>query len=288
MLAIFKQSLLKSRGAIIGWGITLAALGLFFVPFYDTIAENAEQFQKLIDIYPKEIMAFFAQGGMANFTTPEGFLSIEYFSFMPLVVGFFAILAGSGLLAADEEHGVLDLVVAHPVSRSAIFFGRLAALLATMAIVLGLGYAGVMIATNFSVMDLDAVQTLYPFASIFALLFFFAGFALFLSMVLPSRQAAAMLSGIALVASFFLHGLAGLNDSLAKLEPFLPNTYYQSQNWIEGFKFDWFFGLLGVGAAFMLLAWWRFLRRDIRVAGEGGWRLPKLSALFSRRAAGRA
>lgn len=288
MLAIFKQSLFKSRGTILGWGITLAALGLFFVPFYDTIAENAEQFQKLIDIYPKEIMAFFAEGGMANFTTPEGFLSIEYFSFMPLVVGFLAILGASGLLAADEEHGVLDLVAAHPVSRSAIFFGKLAGLVTTMAVVLGLGYAALMIATNFSVMDLDAVETLYPFASMFALLFFFAGFALFLSMVLPSRQTAAMVSGITLVASFFLHGLAGLNDSLAKIEAFLPNTYYQSQNWTDGFKVDWFLGLLGVGAAFMLLAWWRFLRRDIRVAGEGGWRLPKLSALFTRRAASKA
>jgi protein-S-isoprenylcysteine O-methyltransferase Ste14 len=28
------------------------------------------------------------------------------------------------------------------------------------------------------------------------------------------------------------------------------------------------------GAALALLAWVLFLRRDIRVSGEGGWRLP--------------
>jgi len=25
-----------------------------------------------------------------------------------------------------------------------------------------------------------------------------------------------------------------------------------------------------------VIAWWRFERRDIRVGGEGGWRLPVL------------
>jgi len=284
MLAVFKQSLYKSRGAILGWGITLAVLGLLFVPFYDTIAKNAEQFEDLMKIYPKEIMAFFGEGGMGAFTTPEGFLSIEYFSYMPLVIGVFAILAGSGLLAADEERGVLDLVVAHPVSRTALFFGRLWALVICLAIILALGYAGVMIATTYSLMDLDAIETITPFASLFALLMFFAGFALLLSMVLPARQTAAMISGIVLVAGFFLHGLANLNDSLAKIVPFLPHSYYQSENWTQGMNVGWFLGLLGMGLVFMLLAWWRFLRRDIRVGGEGGWRLPKLSALFNRRA----
>jgi len=27
----------------------------------------------------------------------------------------------------------------------------------------------------------------------------------------------------------------------------------------------------------ILLAWWRFQRREIRVSGEGGWKRPKLA-----------
>ena len=121
MITVFKHTLSRSRGAILGWGLTLAIIAMIFVPFYDSIAENAEQFQQMIELYPEELMAFFTGGSSFNFTTPEGFLSVEYFSFMPLVIGVFAILAGSGLLAADEERGVLDLVAAHPVSRTALF-----------------------------------------------------------------------------------------------------------------------------------------------------------------------
>jgi hypothetical protein len=36
----------------------------------------------------------------------------------------------------------------------------------------------------------------------------------------------------------------------------------------------WFGSLLGVAAVFSTLAWWRFERRDVRVAGEGVWRWP--------------
>ncbi|HEX9595782.1 MAG TPA: ABC transporter permease subunit, partial [Anaerolineales bacterium] len=241
-----------------------------------TIAQNAAQFEELIAIYPKEIMGFFSESGTMNFTTPEGFLSIEYFSFMPLVVGVFAILAGSAMLAADEERGVLDLIAAQPVSRTALFSGRFLALLLSLVLMMTLGYAGVMLGTTYSAMDLDALQTVSPFASLFAFLVFYAGLSLFLSMLLPSRSTAAMVAGIVLVASFFLNGLANLNDTLKNLEPFLPISYYQSENWIAGFRWDWFGGLLSAGLLLALLAWWAFLRRDIRVGGEGGWRLPRL------------
>ncbi len=276
MFTGFKHTFFRSRGAILGWGLTLALLAMLFVPFYDTIAQNAAQFEQLMDIYPQEIIAFFGAGDALDFTTPEGYLAVEYFSYMPLVLGVFAILTGSGMLAADEERGVLDLIAAQPVSRSGLFFGRLLSLLLSTVLIVILGYIGVMLGTTYSAMDLDAVATIYPFASLFALLAFFAGLSLLLSMLLPSRSTASMVAGVVLVASFFLTGLANMNDTLKSIAPFLPNSYYQSRDWLDGFRWDWFAGLLGVALLFIGLAWWSFQRRDIRVGGEGGWRLPRL------------
>lgn len=275
MLTILQNTFARSRGAILGWGLTLAVMGMMFIPFYDSIAENQEQFEQLLEVYPEDLMAFFGEN--VNFTTPEGYLAIEYFSFMPLVIGVYAVLAGSGLLAVDEERGVLDLLAAQPVSRSALFWGRFLALTVTLFFILVISYSGVMLATTYSAMDLDAVETITPFASLFALLFFFSGLSLLLSMLLPSRQSAAMIAGIALVASFFLNGLVHISDGLAGLEPYIPLTYVQSEQWVEdGFRLEWFAGLVGLGLALTTLAWQRFLARDIRVAGEGGWRLPRL------------
>ena len=41
----------------------------------------------------------------------------------------------------------------------------------------------------------------------------------------------------------------------------------------------WLFGLLGVSLVMVMLAWWRFLRRDIRLSGEGSLRLSFSSPL---------
>lgn len=284
MITVFKHSLGKSRGAILGWGLTLALLGMMFVPFYDTIAEDVETWENLMSAYPQEILDFFGGSGGPAFTTPEGFLSLEYFSFMPIVLGIYALLAGSGLLAGDEESGVLDLVVAQPVSRSGHFWGRLLALWLSILVILFLGWGGVMLATTYSLMELDAVQLLIPFGSMGALVFFFVGLALLLSMVLPSRRTAGMVSGIVLVGGFFINGLANLNDTLADVAPFLPHNYYQGETWVDGLNGGNLAVLLGFGLAFMLTAWWAFLRRDIRVGGEGGWTL-KLPALGRKKTA---
>ena len=63
---------------------------------------------------------------MIDFVTPSGYLTFSLFSYLPVVLGIYTILAGSGLIAADEEKGTLDLTLAYPISRSVFFFSRLA------------------------------------------------------------------------------------------------------------------------------------------------------------------
>jgi ABC-type Na+ efflux pump permease subunit len=72
------------------------------------------------------MMAFFEN--MYRITTPVGFIDVYYFSYLHLIIGILAISAGAGLVAADEERGVLDLIMAHPISRTALFLGRWLAL----------------------------------------------------------------------------------------------------------------------------------------------------------------
>jgi len=272
MIAIFNNTLTKSRGAILGWGIALALLGAMFVPIYDSFKEQGDLMNQLVEIYPPEMMAFF--GDISSITTPDGFLSLEYFSFIPLVLAIYAIGAGSGLIVGDEEIGTLDLIAAHPVSRSSLFFGRLAAFVSALGLILVLAYLGIFIPAQLSSMGLTAAELLTPFLSMFAYLLLFGGLSLILSLVLPSKRMASMVSGIILVADFFIQGFANSYSELEAVAEILPLNFYQGVGWIDGLETGWFFGLIGVATLFSLVAWWRFLRRDIRVGGEGSWELP--------------
>jgi len=274
MFAEFKHTMRRLRGQMIGWGIGLALYGLMMVSMFDSIA-GMEGLEEMIASYPPEIMAFF--GDMVAITTPKGYFDIYYSTYMTVIVGIFAIGVAAGLVVGDEEKGILDLVMAHPVSRAALFAGRLLAFVAATVVILLVGWLSWVLPSGSSGMDLTWIEFLRPFLPLFAELLLFGTLALLLSMILPSVRFANMITGGLLIGNFLLLGLAGTNESLQAVVEYSPLNFYQGGDAISGLNWGWLAGLLAVSAVLALLAWQRFQRRDIRVGGEGGWRLPSLS-----------
>ena len=273
----FRFTLARLRGQVLGWGIAMLLLGLASVPFYDGIVDLAETLDQFLQSFPPELMALFGNFSMASYVTPEGFLGLQYFDLMAiLILGVFAILIGSGLIASDEENGRLDLILAHPVSRTALIAGRLSAFVAATLGILVLSWLGIVVPMEFTSMDLTWGEVALPFLSLFAELMLFGTMALLLSMLLPSRRAAASAAGFVLIASYVLVALArmpSVGDAVKNAARLSPLTYYQSGEAIDGLNLGWFLGLLALSAVLAALSGWLFQRRDIRVGGEGGWRL---------------
>jgi ABC-2 type transport system permease protein len=281
MFAEFKHTLRRKRGAIIGWGVGLALYGILMVAMYDSIAD-IEGMQQLLESYPKEIMAFLGGADITSITTARGYVDIYYFAYMPVIVGIFAAVTGAGLLVNDEENGILDLVLAYPVSRTALFWGRLVGFVAATLLILLVSWLSWVVPAGSTSMNLSWIEFLKPFVPLLAELILFGTLALLLSMVLPSARAAAAITSGLLVGDYLLQGLANLNADLKSIVQYTPLHFYQGGKAIDGLNWPWLAGLMGTSLVFVLLAWWRFERRDIRVGGEGGWRLPRLS--FQRKA----
>jgi ABC-2 type transport system permease protein len=245
------------------------------VGLYDMMLARQEQYTKLFTSFPKELMAFFNASDMATMFTPSGFINLEFFSYMTIIIGIFAVMNGSGLLASDEESGILDLVLAYPISRMRLFTGRLMAFITATIALLVITWLGFVVIEPSTQMNISPDRMALPFISLFGILMLFGMLALVLSMLLPSRRMAAMISGILMVASFFITALAQLDSHLKQIAKLSPLNYYQGGLAIDGLKWGWIAGLLGFSLLFVLISWWRFERRDIRVAGEGSWRLPE-------------
>jgi ABC-2 type transport system permease protein len=273
MWPIVRYELVRLRWQIIGWGSLLLLVGALVMPMYEIALRQREQIEQLIQGLPPGFAAFF--GNVDAIFQPEGFLSVRYFTLMPLLLGVFAVLVGSGLLASDEEKGILDLVVAHPVSRSELYLGRLTAFASATLAILAIGWLGLIVPMHWSSLHVGAGAMTLPFLSLLAVLLAFGTLALLLSMVLPSRRSAAMAAGLALVASYFITSFARINKDLEPMAKLSPLSYYQSGEAILGLNGSWFGGLLAVACVFGALAWWLFERRDIRVSGEGVWALPR-------------
>lgn len=276
LFTTFRYTFKSLRGQTLGWGLGLALYGLMIVSMYDSMAAQADQLQQMIASYPEEFLAFF--GGDANsLITPAGFLGMYAFSMMPVIIGIFAVLAGSGLIASDEERGRLDLIITHPVGRTAFFFGRALGVLAASVSIMLLGWIGFSLMLGGSTLGFTWGEMLVPFISLLAQTLVYVALGLLLSMLLPSRGLSAMLTGLLLVASYFVSSLAFMDQRLAALAKLMPYHYFQTVLSFAELNLPWLFALLGAALLMTLLAWLRFLRRDIRLSGEGSWRLPLLS-----------
>ena len=96
------------------------------------------------------------------------------------------------------------------------------------------------------------------------------------------NRISAMLAGLIVVGSYFVTSLARVIDDLKTVAKLSPLNYYQGGEAMEDMNVAWAVTLLVIAALFAVLAWWRFERRDIRVAGEGAWQRTTLSSLSSR------
>ncbi len=273
MLAEFKHTLRRLRGSIIGWSVGVALYGLMMALFFSSMSkiENLEDFYAML---PEEMFAFF--GNLHAIGTPVGYIDVYFFSYLHVIVGILAISAGTGLLAGDEEKGTLDLVLAHPVSRAGLFWGRLLGLATALAIILTAGWLSWVLPAGSVGFDLSRLQILRPFLPLFAVLLLFAAAAMLLSMAVPSARIAAMLTGALLVGNYLLQGLSNMNEKLQPAMKYTPLEYYQAGMAIEGINGSWLAGLLLTALLLAAGAWLLFHRRDIRVGGERSWKLPAL------------
>ena len=137
----FRYTFRGLRGQMLGWGLGLGLYGLMIVAMYGMMQAQKEQLEQMIANYPPEFLAFFG-GDASTLITPAGFLKMYAFSMMPLIIGIFAVIAGSGLIVSDEERGRLDLIIAHPVGRNAFFFGRSLGMFTAAIAIMLLGWVG--------------------------------------------------------------------------------------------------------------------------------------------------
>jgi len=272
MLAIFSRKLGKNLWMILGWGLGLAILGYFLFDIYETMFGMNVDLQQMMAAFPEEMLAFF--GGDVDVFDPEGFIHLEFFSYIPIILGIVAVSGATGLIVKKEEEGSLELILAQPVSRSAVFWGKLLAHLVTIILILAITWGGFALGlASTDSFDLDQGQLIGPFVSLFAVLLLFLGLALMLSMILPTSGSANLVTNFLLIASFFITSLAQIEDRLEALNRFSPLRYYQGGKALSGLNIDHLLILLGVSLVFILAAWLLFEKRDLRFGGTGWLRV---------------
>jgi ABC-2 type transport system permease protein len=127
---VFTKTLWDTRRSLLGWAVAIAAVAAMYAAFWPTV--NTPQMQQALANYPEGLL----EALNYDLTSPAGYLgSSVYGLLVPLLVAVFAIALGARAVAGDEEAGTLELLVAHPVSRTRLALHRFAALVAALVLV---------------------------------------------------------------------------------------------------------------------------------------------------------
>ncbi len=269
MSTLWKQSLARMRNAMLAWGLLLGFWVALVGDLYPNFAAEQEALEVLLQAYPQEILAFFGVSRLDDLASPHGFLHVEFFSLAPLLLGIHALLVGVNLILDDEAKGVLDLLMAYPISRTTFFAARVLAALTAMAVILGLIYGGLVLGAQLGDIAFTLWEMARPLMALALQWWVLFALGLLLAQVLGSRGLAGTLAGAYLVLSFFLTGLTQIEPALEAWARWTPLYYYPGARVMtEAFDTGAVLTLLLVGAVLVGAAWLHFLHHDIRVHGE--------------------
>jgi len=104
------------------WALSMAALIGMTVAFWPAF-QTQPDLTKIMEALPQALIDAF---GLADFGSPAGFLRGNLYAVMaPLLLAVAAVMMTNGQTAGEEDAGRMELYLALPVSRQAVFIGRL-------------------------------------------------------------------------------------------------------------------------------------------------------------------
>ncbi len=278
--SVFGKTLRDSSRVAIGLGLLIGFLNVI------TAATIADQFATAADraLFAAQMQALPAIfqgliGEPINILTLPGFISWRLVGFLPIMLGFYSIVALTGTLAGEAASGTLELILSTPVSRVRLALQKYAAhvvavavAMALVAIVTWVGNAAFATLPEDSLSILDAFGE-FGLVALLALLAGSIGFAL---APLLGRGVAAGVAAIYLFGSYAVNGFADLVPGFDVLR--LGSMFYWTANHrpMAG-VYDWP-AVAGVAALVVVLAAigiLLFQRRDLGATVALGGRLRR-------------
>jgi ABC-2 type transport system permease protein len=259
MESVFMKTLYDLRWNILAFCVGLATLAFFVLYIYPSFAEaNEGIFEGLQAEAAQAIL------GAANPGTPEGFLNVQLFPFLPLILAIFLIVATSAAIAGEEGEKTLGVLMARPVSRWRVLTEKALAI-GVGLLLISLATAGGSIAGALAAgVEIDLAELGLSIVAAIPWGVWVLGFGLFCSAIFKSRMWAALLATGVVVAAYMFNSLTEFVTSLVAYNRFLPMYYYNWGDPLIG-PVNWIHVgvLVGSGVVFYLLAMLAFERREI-------------------------
>lgn len=265
MVPVLTRRALAERARMLaGYLVGTVAMVAMMGAVWPTLEGNQDM-QRVIEQYPESLMALLGGGPSFDLGSAAGFLQIELMGLVcPLLFILFAVAFGSGTVAGDEEHGLLELVQSAAVTRTTVYLHKAAALLAAVVAFAAAFVVSLAVTSAASGMDLRAEGVVAAGLALALLGWVYGALALALGAATGNRSLAISVTAVLALAGYLVANLAEL---VGWLEPFRPlSPVHQTvgrQPLATGAHAGSILVLLVVSAVVVAAGWWGYGRRDL-------------------------
>lgn len=256
------KSLFSMRWPLVGWTLGVISIAFLTMVLFDSF--NQTGIDSIVESVPPELQSLI--GSVDDFMTIPGYIGQQIFGpNLYIIVIVMSIMLFLSVSAREEEFGGLQSLLTLPVSRTQVYFEKLAAVLIVILIVA----ASIVLALWAA---LDAIDKTANYTriwqSVFDLYLVCVAYGLIaysVAMGTGKKALAIVLAAGYATASFLITTLAPAIDKLEFIDKFSLLHYYNSpQIMSEGLSWQHVTVLIVACLALIIAGWIGFIKRDVR------------------------
>jgi ABC-2 type transport system permease protein len=253
---VFTKTLFDQRRSLLWWAVGLLAVIAAYVAPYRQYLE-----QGMLNVNTDNAM--YEAIGYDN--SPAGHLQGTLYGLTGALLMIMAAAAtGARAIAGDEEAGTLDLLLAHPVSRTRLVLERFAALATSVALLGLVVWAGAMLAADVADLGVGAGPITAATLGLALLALGFGMVALTAGALTGRRGLVLGVTAALAVAAYLAYTVGGQVQSLEAARKLSPFYYYLGGDPLRtGPDLGHLVVLTAIPLALLALALWSLNHRDI-------------------------
>lgn len=267
MLAnVYRKTIWDRRRGFVWWAVGIVAITGITVAFWPTLQRDSDALLDLMEGLPEGMLNLFGASEATEFLTGPGFVNSRvYASVGSFVAIFFAISMGTAAIAGEEDKRTMDLLLANPVPRDQVVLQTFAAQATLTAVLAALVWLFLILTDPLLDVGLSIVGVTAASIGMALLALCFGSLAMMIGALTGKRSLTIGVTSGAVIATFFINGLAPLVDAIEWTQQLTPFYWLLGHNpLVNGFQWQ-LLVLVASIVIFMGLAVWGFRRRDVTV-----------------------
>ena len=265
---LFLKEMRRNASGLITWLIVITVLITVTMSVYRTFMENQSKITGMLTLIPKGALQFKGISNFNDLLSVLGFYAANNVIYMMVLGSIFAIVLSSNIVLKEEYDKTAEYLLTRPVTRSEIFFSKLA--------VVGLNVFLLNLVTALAGLICMELVNKGPFSvtsflilSLYTLLLnlLFGSIGLFMStLVRRAKPITTLAIGMVLIF-YFIHTLSKITESISAIGYISPFRYVDMNVVSPAYRLDIWHLTYFIGISLFLtgLSYRIYKRKDIYV-----------------------